>query len=128
MTTEAFMATYIHDTSGPILYEIPDPPVISERRNSKGKRTDWVVSMKILITRPDNVLVAGRWKHPLFTTFQEHYDPRDSRDQVLSFFLTANLPTGTHISKDEFAALKHTYETHAKNNSSTTQTGAEKQS
>lgn len=110
------MATYIHDASNEVLYEIPDLPFVNERRDAKGKRLDWVVNMNVLITRADNVLVGGRWKYPRFTTYQEHYDLRDSRDQATSFFLTANSPPGTPVTEAEFTVLKQEYESRANNN------------
>lgn len=104
------MPLYIHDESQRILYEIRDEPTVTERRDKSGKRIDWVAHMELHIIRPDNLIVGGRWKYPITTNLQEHYDPRDSREQVASFFKTNNIPHGSTITDEEFIKLKAQYQ------------------
>lgn len=80
-----------------------------KKKDSKGRRVEWFVSMQINITRPDNEVIGGKWKFDVRANPWERYDIKDSRDDVISFFLTTHKPSGDEIMLADFSRIRQDY-------------------
>lgn len=108
------MYRYIHDPPNRIVYKYPGEPNVRERTNARGRRTDWFVSMDVLITRADNKLNGNQWLHATSDHPNQYLGAQYTREQVVSFFMMRHAPRGEEISEAEYERLSNQYEAEAR--------------
>ncbi len=104
---------YKHSSPKLTVYKYPVEPSVIEQKTKKGKRIGWTVSMEVRVTRADNVLTQNRWKYPTSEYPRQPFDPRYSRDEVISYFYMHHVPDGDDITEAEYLALSARYDTNA---------------
>lgn len=104
------MYEYLHDVTNQTVYQVPTHPEISEKRDRRGKRTGWTVTMQILITRADNKLNGNQWEHPTSSYPLQHFSAHHEKEQVVSSFLIRHMPAGKRITHEEYVELHAAYQ------------------
>lgn len=107
------MYRYLHDSSARTVYKFPANPSVTEQRKS-GARAGWQVTMECIITRADNWLENGRWKHATSSYPVHHLDAHYTQEQALSYFRMHHEPKGVEIDRDEYERLHAEYQHEAK--------------
>ncbi len=105
------MYKYIHDAAARVVYRFPSEPDVFENKDSRGNRVAWHASMEILITRADNTLTEGKWRHATSDYPSQSFDAGKTRDRVISFYLMRHEPKGEAISQEQYEELQSQYET-----------------
>ena len=101
---------YIHDKSNRTVYKFPISPNITEQKDRRGNRTEWIADMAMCITRADNKLNQNQWLHATSDYPRQHLDPKYTKDRVIYYFLRRHIPPGETISETEYVAIHQEYE------------------
>jgi hypothetical protein len=112
---------YYHNAELKAVYRAPVQPQLHEIMDkSKRKIIGWAVSMKIEITRADNVLSGTQWKYPIADYPQQSFENignrYDDREIVVSHFHMHHDPNGNEIDENTYLELKTEYEKQAREN------------
>lgn len=108
------MFKYLHDAENRIVYQAPAEPTVVEQMSNRGLRIGWSARMEIRIICADNRLIGTLWQHATSAYPTQTFDPRYSKEQVISFFLNRHTPQGIPITREQFDQLQAQYEASAK--------------
>lgn len=110
---------YYHDANLKAVYRVPLDPQVHETMDKRKRQIiGWTVSMKIEISRADNVLSNGRWIYPTADYPSQSFENignRYNRERVVDYFHMHHDPKCEEISEDAYVALKKTYDEHMTN-------------
>ena len=104
------MYEYRHDSTNQTVFKFRSQPDVHEVKDGHGRRTAWSVSMAVEITRADNKLHHNQWQHPVRPVFSEQFDPRDSHEDAIGYFMVNNAPEGETISEEQYRARHDQYD------------------
>lgn len=107
------MYKYVHDAESRIVYQYSAQPAVQERTDKRGKRTDWFVTMDVLITRADNKLRNNQWQYATSGNPRQYMGAQYTREQVTSFFMIRHVPPGLEISRADYEIIRAQYEAEA---------------
>lgn len=104
---------FVHDAASRIVYRYPAAPDVQEKTDKRGRRTDWYVTMDVLITRADNKLIGNRWQHATSDYPRQYLGAQYTREQAVTYFMMHHAPRGDEISETEYEKLHAEYEAEA---------------
>lgn len=105
------MYKYIHDASARVVYRFPSEPDVFENKDSRGNRVAWHASMEILITRADNTLTEGKWRHATSDYPSQSFDAGKTRPRTFFLSHAPRAKKGEAISQEQYEELQSQYET-----------------
>jgi len=103
------MYEYRHDSAKQRVFKFPSQPDVHEVKDGRGRRPAWAISMAVEVTRADNKLNQNQWQHPVLPVFSEQFNPNDSREDAIGYFMVNNSPEGETISEEQYHALYDKY-------------------